>query len=178
MLLVLVTTQWTQTLSKLDTSCMQETTTGITFTIRDTPKTTQPSKNLAAIEIRSFAPDSRLCPVTYIKHYSTKTHSLPSNPRLLISYTKPHKPVTNSTVARWIRSTLQDAGIDISIFLAHSSRTASTSYSANAQLPLADILKAGGWSNTQTFAEHYNKPISGNLRQTLLTHFDSAAQAN
>ena len=175
MLLVLDTRQWTQTLSKLDTSCMQETTTGITFTIRDIYIYIY---WVAPIEIRSFAPDSRLCPVTYIKHYSTKTHSLPSNPRLLISYTKPHKPVTNSTVARWIRSTLQDAGIDISIFLAHSSRTASTSYSANAQLPLADILKAGGWSNTQTFAEHYNKPISGNLRQTLLTHFDSAAQAN
>ena len=178
MLLALVTAQRTQTLSKLDTSCMQETTTGITFTIQDTLKTTRPGKHLAPIEIRPFAPDSRLCPVTYIKHYITKTHSLRSNPRLLISYTKPHKPVTNSTVARWIRSTLQDAGIDVSIFSAHSSRTASTSYSANAHLPLADILKAGGWSNARTLAEHYNKPISGNLGQTLLTHFDSAAQAN
>lgn len=114
MLLALVTAQQTQTLSKLDTSCMQETTTGITFTIRDTLKTTRPGKHLAPIEIRPFAPDSRLCPVTYIKHYITKTNSLRSNPRLLISYTKPHKPVTNSTVARWIRSTLQDAGIDVS----------------------------------------------------------------
>ena len=178
MLLALVTAQRTQTLSKLDTSCMQETTTGITFTIQDTLKTTRPGKHLAPIEIRPFAPDSRLCPVTYIKHYITKTHSLRSNPRLLISYTKPHKPVTNSTVARWIRSTLQDAGIDVSIFSAHSSRTASTSYSAKAHLPLADILKAGGWSNARTLAEHCNKPISGNLGQTLLTHFDSAAQAN
>ena len=178
MLLALVTTQRTQTLSKLDTSCMQETTTRITFTIQDTLKTTRPGKHLAPIEIRPFAPDFCLCSVTYTKHYITKTHSLRSNPRLLISYTKPHKPVTNSTVARWIRSTLQDAGIDVSIFSAHSSRTASTSYSANAQLPLADILKAGGWSNARTFAEHYNKPISGNLGQTLLTHFDSAAQDN
>ena len=79
-------------------------------------------------------------------------------------------------MARWIRSTLQDAGIDVGIFSAHSSRTASTSYSTNAQLPLADILKAGGWSNAQTFAEHYNKPISGNLGQTLLNYFDSATQ--
>lgn len=177
MLLALVTAQRTQTLSKLDTSCMQETTTGIIFTIRDTLKTTRPGKHLAPIEIRSFASDSRLCPVTYIKHYITKTQSLRSDPRLLISYTRPHKPVTNSTVARWIRSTLQSAGIDVSVFSAHSSRTASTSYSANAQLPLADILKAGGWSNARTFAEHYNKPISSNLGETLLTRFHSAAQA-
>ena len=40
MLLALATAQRTQTLSKLDTSCMQETTTGIIFTIRDTLKTT------------------------------------------------------------------------------------------------------------------------------------------
>ena len=102
---------------------MQETTTGITFTIRDTLKTTRPGKHLGPIEIRSFAPDSRLSPVTYIKHYITKTHSLRGNPRLLISYTKPHKPVSTFTVARWIRSTLQDAGIDVSIFSAHNSRT-------------------------------------------------------
>ena len=61
---------------------------------------------------------------------------------------------------------LQNAGIDVSIFLAHSSQTASTSYSANTQLPLPDILKAGGWSNARILAEHYNKPISGNLSQT------------
>ena len=89
MLLALVTTQQTQTLSKLDTSCMQETTTRITFTIRDTLKTTQPGKHLVPIQIRPFTPDSCLCPVTYIKHYITKTHSL-------ISY----------TVDKWIRSTL------------------------------------------------------------------------
>lgn len=178
MLLALVTAQRTQTLSKLDTSCMQESTIRITFTIQDTLKTTWPGKHLAPIEIRPFAPDSHLCLVTYIKLYTTKMHLLRSNPCLLISYMKPHKPVTNSTVARWIRSTLQDAGIDVSIFSAHSSRTASTSYSANAHLPLADIFKAGGWLNARTFTEHYNKPISGNLSQTLLTHFDSAAQAN
>ena len=68
--------------------------------------------------------------------------------------------------------------LDVSIFSAHSNRTASTSDSVNAQLPLAGILKSGGWSNARTIAEHYNKPISGNLGQTLLTHFDSAAQAN
>ena len=125
MLLALGATQLTQTLNKLDTSCMQETTTGITFTIRDTLKTTRPGKHLAPIEIQSFAqdPQTPLFARTYIKRYITKTHSLRSDPRLLISYTKPHKPVTNSTVARWIRSTLQphSTGMDVSIFSAHSS---------------------------------------------------------
>ena len=58
--LALVTAQRTQTLSKLDTSCMQETQDGIVFTIRDTLKTTRPGKHLAPIEIRSFTSDPRL----------------------------------------------------------------------------------------------------------------------
>ena len=115
MLLALVTAQRTQTVSKLNTSCMKET----------TLKTTR-----HYIEIRSFTPDSRLCPVTCIRHFITKRHSLRSDPRFLISYRKPR-----STVARWIRSFLQAAGIDVSIFSAHNSPTASTSYSANTQLP-------------------------------------------
>ena len=62
------------------------------------------------------------------------------------------------------------------MFSAHSSRAASTSYSVNAKLPLQDILKAGGWTNARVFAQNYNKPISENLGQTLLTHFDTGAQ--
>ena len=145
-LLALVTAQRTQTLSKLDTSCMQETQEGIVFTIRDPLKTTRPGKHLAPIEIRSFTSDPRLCPVTHLKHYISTTCALRHDTRLLISYTRPHKPVTNSTVARWVRSTLQEAGIDVNVFSAHSSRAASTSYSVNAKLPLQDILKAGGWT--------------------------------
>ena len=68
MLLARVTAQRTQTFSKLDTSCMQETTTGITFTIRDNLKTTRPGKPLAPLEILSVAS------VAYNKHYITKTH--------------------------------------------------------------------------------------------------------
>lgn len=141
MLLALDTPQKTQILSKLDTSCRPETTIRIIFTVWDTLKTTRPGRHLVPIENKSSVPDSRLCPVIYIKYYITKTHLLHSAPLLLISYTKLQKPVTNYTVARWIRSTLQDAGIEVSIFS-------------------AQII--------------YN----GNLGQTLLTHFDSGAQAN
>jgi len=49
-LLALVAPQ--RTLSKLDTSCMQETSTETTFTIQGTLKTTWPGKQLAPIEIR------------------------------------------------------------------------------------------------------------------------------
>jgi hypothetical protein len=62
-----------------------------------------------------------------------------------------------------VKSFLQDSGIDIKNFSAHSSRTASSSYGFLSGLPLNDVLKAGGWTNAGTFAKHYNKPIGSNF---------------
>ena len=82
-----------------------------------------------------------------------------SQSKLQLSYVKPFKLVTNSTIGRWVKCFLQDSGIDIKKISAHSSRTASSSYGFLSGLPLNDVLKAGGWTNAGTFAKHYNKPI-------------------
>ena len=39
-----------------------------------------------------------------------------NNFKLFISFIRPHKPVTTSTVGRWIKSVLSSAGIDTSVF--------------------------------------------------------------
>jgi hypothetical protein len=54
---------------------------------------------------------------------------------------------------------------------AHTSRTASSSYGVLTGLALKDVLKAGGWSNAETFAKHYNKPIEPNFGNSILNHF-------
>ena len=65
----------------------------------------------------SFPPDRRLLFCTYLKVYiertkaSHPTASGSKNP-LFLSYIKPHGPVTSSTLARWVKSTLAQAGID------------------------------------------------------------------
>ena len=40
---------------------------------------------------------------------------------------KPHKPVSSSTLGRWIKTVMTDSGIDTSLFKPHSVRGASTS---------------------------------------------------
>ena len=47
--------------------------------------------------------------------------------QLLLSYVKPHKPVTISSIARWIKDLLTQSGIDTEVFKAQSTRAASTS---------------------------------------------------
>ena len=158
-LLALLTAQRCQTLSSLDLDFMQEIDNEIIFTIREKLKTTKAGKHLPPIKFLSYPEDIRLCPVAHIKFYIGKTKPKRSQSKLLLSYVKPFKLVTNSTIGRWVKCFLQYSGIDIKKFSAHSSRTASSSYGFLSGLPLNDVLKAGGWTNAGTFTKHYNKPI-------------------
>ena len=174
MLLCLLTGQRCQTLSKLDITLMQKLPGKYVFTIGEKLKTTRPGKHLEPIELTAFEPDINLCVVTHLNQYLVKTQNLRgSTSQLLISYVKPHKAVSNTTIGKWCKSVLKDAGIDVTEFTSHSGRSAATSYASHTSLTLQDILKAGGWSNAQTFAKHYHKPIVWNFGTSLLEHFQS-----
>ena len=170
MLLCLLTGQRCQTLTKLDTALMQELPGQIVFT--------RPGKHLAPIELLAYPRDESICVVSHLKLYIACTKSVRAthDTKLLISYTKPHKPVSNSTVGKWAKSVLKDSGIDTGTFSGNSARPASTSYGAQTGLTLAEILKAGGWTNAQTFAKHYHKPIEGNFGASILSHFQNTSE--
>lgn len=71
---------------------------------------------------------------------------------MLIGYQKPHKPVSTNTIARWLKNVMAKAGIDTSVYKAHSTRAAVTSAAKGKQVPIDTILSAAGWSNVSTFA--------------------------
>ena len=54
---------------------------------------------------------------------------------------------------------LETAGIDISIYKSHITRAAASTAMKENLFPVEDILWAAGWSNVQTFAQFYYKPI-------------------
>ena len=60
--------------------------------------------------------------VELLKLYFTKTRLSRKDPRLFLSFRPLYKPVTTNTLARWICSIMNDAGINISDFGAHSVR--------------------------------------------------------
>ena len=93
----------------------------------------------------SFPPDKRLLFCTYLKVYIEKTkasHPTTSGSKnpLFPSYIKPHGPVTSTTLARWVKSTLAQAGIDTRKFKAHSSRSASSSAAYETRVALPNIM--------------------------------------
>ena len=78
---------------------------------------------------------------------------------MLCCHTKPRGAASRDTIARWIKTVLRLAGIDISIFKPHSTRGAAVSKANAMGTPLQKILNTAGWSNQSTFAKHYQLPI-------------------
>ena len=70
-----------------------------------------------------------------------------------------------------MRSLLDKAGIDTSIFKAHSTRSAAASAAANAGITTGDILKAADWSSETVFTKFYYKPLrSGAFGEAVLSN--------
>ena len=121
-------------------------------------KTSRPNWHLEPMLFEKFNVCKSLCIVRYLKTYMSKTKRLRGcEKQLFVSYTKPHKAVVKSTISRWIRDLLHRAGIDVSVYKAHSTRAAASSKAAQ-YLPIEKILKAGGWSSSSSYIKHYKLP--------------------
>ena len=83
------------------------------------------------------------------------------------SYAYPRAPVKSTTLARYVKDFLGDAGIDVTVFTAHSTRSAS-SKANNLGLSLKDLNKAAGWRTESTFQRYYKFPIRENFGDKLL----------
>ena len=89
-----------------------------------------------------------VCPVKLFKQYIDVTKSLRGSITcLFIATSKPYKPASKDTLVRWIKLALHDAGIDMTIFTPHSTRSASTSKAAT-KVPIKTVLKTEGWCST------------------------------
>ena len=70
--------------------------------------------------------------------------------QVLLSYIQSHK-VVPSTISDWLKNILKSPGINVSLFTAHSTRSATTSKpSASDFLSMIKILERGTWSNKST----------------------------
>ena len=113
----------------------------------------------------SLPSNAKLCPVECLREYEKRTETLRPNAsdtvlpkKLFESYIRPHRPVSSSTLARWMKEALAEANVDTAIFKAHSSRGASTTAAAEAGISLPQILTLADWSGPSTFNKFYFRP--------------------
>ena len=175
MLLALTRPSRSADLSKLDIHTRSFKSNGVVFRPLHLAKQSRSSRPVADFFFPSFAEDSLVCPMVTLKAYEERTEAfrakLPveSRSRLFLSWIGQHSPVSSCTIARWLKSLMEEAGIDISLFKAHSVRGASCSTAAGAGVTTKDILDAADWSSEGTFQRFYCRNLKNNDRTTFGT---------
>lgn len=163
MLIALLSAQRLQTLQLLDVNNLHLDGKEAVFFLPNKLKQSRPGSNPLRVVLASYQADMNLDVYHVLQHYINVTSSLRgAESQLFISYVPPHKPVTRNTLSRWIKLVLEEAGVDVVQYAAHSTRAASTSAADSRNLPVDDILRTVGWASERTFAQYYKKPIVSN----------------
>lgn len=127
------------------------------------PRKTQHHGPLSSFTL-PFCSDQRICPVRCLSIYIHRTEtwlSQSSNNSLFLSLNAPHRPVTGSTIGRWVKGYLARAGLDTATFSAHSTRGAGASKAVANGVPVDLVLRAAHWANEYTFTRFYHRSVLG-----------------
>ena len=127
--------------------------------IKSTLKQSNPRRNDFMLTLKSYPSDPAICVLSTLKAYVNRTKQIRTKSSLFISFQKPYLPVSKATISRWIKRVLEEAGIDVSFFTAHSTRAASSSAAKRDDLSIDEILKTAGWTNNVMFKKFYDKII-------------------
>ena len=143
------------------------------FTLAEHTKVSQPGHPPRRIYLPTYANNPKICVVRALVEYQTRTETRRQSSRLLISFVRPHRPISSQTMSRWLRNALQLASIECH-FTGHSTRSASTSAAAKAGIRLETILEAADWSSSETFKHFYLRPtVRGEFATAVLNALPS-----
>ena len=123
----------------------------------------RPGKPQPVLILPSYPVDKRLCVMTYLKEYLIRTEPVRSaeHTRLFLSYSKPHQPISQSTISKWVKTVMMKSVIDTVHFKPRSTRAVSASAAFRKGVPLETIMAAAaGWSAECTFATYYKKDVT------------------
>ena len=147
---------------------------GVNFALPDLTKKSRTGQDLKTSLHACFEEDPNLCVVKCFRVYEHRTSAFrpldPSKPnKLLLSYIRPHKPTSGASLSRWLKGIISRAGIDTSIFKAHSVRGVSASATYERGASLQDILDLADWSTDPTFrCFYYRLKHNSSIAKTLL----------
>ena len=162
MLVALTTAQRGQSLHLMDTEGMVKEEGTYIFMLNSNIKQSKPTKSPSEliIRLRAYPSDNKLCVVNTCSVYLDKTCSVRGDEtRLFLTYQKPHKKASRDTIRRWIQNVMMNAGVDVSVYKPHSTRSAATSKAKANKATLLEIMKTAGWGSAATFAKFYDKHI-------------------
>lgn len=170
MLLALAKIKRCSDLQILDTRYMALGEDKVVFRLAEKPKNFRTKGTIPPpIEYKSIG--GSLCPVRTIKSYVVRTtpwREKNKATRFFLSYINPHEPITSSSLGRWLKTVLAKAGVNVSKFTAHSTRSASSAKAKAMGASVSEIMSCGNWKNTSTWETFYNKPIEQGVTSDLI----------
>lgn len=133
----------------------------ITIKIDKLVKTSAPNKCQPFLTLPFFKDKENICSAMALCNYLEATKTIRNDTStLFISYRKPHKVVSTSTISRWIKKCMEESGIDISTFTTHSTRHAATSAAFKKGVTIEDIKRTAGWTGKSTVLENFITDLS------------------
>ena len=138
---------------------------GIRLVPRKFRKQDRPGHYLQEMFITKFESNRKLDPVRAVRLYLRRVENRRGElESLFITFGAGQvKSPSSQTIARWIRSVIQDApgALKGPKARAHSTRSLSTSLAFQKGIAVTDIMKAADWSSDVTFASFYLKEVTG-----------------
>ena len=159
MLLLILGGQRVNTILNFHVNYMVVNDIGVTFAPHRVLKHSKKNTKLDTFQYRNYVHDEKLCVVNCLRTYLDRRKNKVSDgiTSLLITYKKPYRAATSDTIRRWVKTTLNLAGIYD--FSAHSCRSASTSKAKALNIDMDVILRKACWKSEETFRIYYEKDI-------------------
>ena len=173
MLLALVLAHRCSDLVRLSAKGIKFSADGAEIQCKGLSKTARPGqeKIFQAVTVSCFKEDTSLCPVSCLRAYEKATTTLRGDTRELFpSSVAPHRPVSLSTIARWLKQAIISSEISTE-FTAHSTRAASSTAAALNGVSIREMMVRACWSNEDTFCKHYYRPSA---QAKLATNYGSS----
>lgn len=153
-LVALATAARAQTLVSMDVGFMKHSDDKLTFCFPNLLKTSRKGKAYVII-LEPFT-DKRICVFSTVLFYIDKLKDQRRSSKLFVSYVT-YEQVTTSTIARWLKTVLDLAGIDTTLFKAHSFRSAAVSAASHRGCSLANVLNTADWKSAGNFYKFYHR---------------------
>ena len=173
MLMALTSASRASELHKLKISMMLDKGDEMEFHIGELTKGRKVGDGPLVIRFVQYEAEPKLNVVHCLRTYLDTTEELraagTAGEQLLISFKQPHGALAKSSVARWLKIAMQEAGIDTSVFQAHSTRAAATSRAENLGLSVQQIMERANWKRAMTFKRYYHKEVKCSFQDKVLS---------
>ena len=156
-LLILATFLRVSELSSILRQSVRFSNSGVSFSL-GRPRKAQHGGALQTITVDKLS-EPLVCPVQCLGSYIFATDVKRNEKNglfLLVGVISPFNHVSSSSIGRWIKAVLLEAGVESS-FTAHSTRSAAASRAVAQGIPIDSVLAAGDWAAESTFTRFYRR---------------------